>query len=177
MSLIASSGGVNRIPANWYGAAGGVSRKLQSIYGAAQGANRKLFSGAITWTVKYNQPDDANYYGSSNDRISFSARGFSSIRAIMNLVFSEPIYVSSIDLYTWEVYYFPASYGFQLDSQGYRGLNDGAKNILLNKELSKVTFDCEYEGAGRVEGVEFQMLIHSRDYGKFYLNLSGTSDQ
>jgi hypothetical protein len=61
MSLIASSGGVSRIPANWYGAAGGVSRKLQSIYGSSGGANRKLFNRGIKYSSCFYYQDGDDY--------------------------------------------------------------------------------------------------------------------
>lgn len=42
--LYAPSGGVNRLPRQWYTPSGGVNQKLKEIYGVAAGVNRKVFS-------------------------------------------------------------------------------------------------------------------------------------
>lgn len=90
MSIIASSGGVNRIPKNWYGVSGGVNRKLQSIYGAAQGANRKLFSAYVCRAHNFYSDEGIYENGSVHCNQSEDC-------AIFSLLFDSPITIHKGD--------------------------------------------------------------------------------
>jgi hypothetical protein len=170
MSLIASSGGVNRIPKSWYGAAGGVSRKLQSIYGAAGGVSRKLFSGAITWQ------------GTCEWSLSFYPN-FANDETYQEATFTKPIYINTISAKL------TVGVNGSANAQVFIKIlcADGTSlkewysgDFDINKVVTSIQVGTSwgtYTANSLIIFSSSLMMIHSRDYGDFHLNSSGTSDQ
>jgi hypothetical protein len=195
--LYGAIGGVNREIKKLYGSVNGVNREIKELWAAKDGVNRRIFSAAVGWN--YVAKDTS---ATTNGRCSITV-GDKEIYADSTLyagtnhdtngeitfTFSEPIYILSVDSktlinnYGSGDSYIHAMFG---NNTLYLGNSSNPSsevsqtnqiNALIDSIKIMVLHGSYSVGDPLYMSGHTELLLHTRDYGDFYLNNSGSSDQ